>query len=43
MLLQNELSPLSVDTLLYFPIIPEEINKTYITERKKINHWKMNN
>ena len=43
MLLQNELSPLSVDTLLYFPIIPEEINKTYITEGETINHWKMNN
>ena len=43
MLLQNELSPLSIDTLLYFPIIPEEINKTYITEGETINHWKMNN
>lgn len=43
MLLQNEISPLCIDTLLYFPIIPEEINITYINEGETINHWKMNN
>lgn len=43
MLLKNKESPIAIDTLLYFPIIPEELNKTYLTKGITINHWKMNN
>ena len=43
MLLKNKKSPIALDTLGYFPIIPGTIDKTYITKDLTLNHWKINN
>lgn len=43
MLLQDKNKKNTIDTFLYYPIIPENIDDAHLTKDQTINHWKINN